>query len=188
MLNPTGLRGTSGNSSYDMGHTLRERRLWLDDALDSFVECYQSPSTSPAAVLLYHLGCIYIDVPISDLHLSTGRSIRMLDRQFALESLTRWANSEASDNTMIHVYTMLDICYLSISTGNVSLGSCEIAIALFTGGIICWNIAKLRTGANKSQYLEHMLRASAALGKISCWWRMCEILRRILKSLEYIDI
>ncbi|RKF65362.1 hypothetical protein OnM2_009017 [Erysiphe neolycopersici] len=187
MLNPTGLRGTSGYISYDMCYSLRERGLWLEDALDNFIECYQSLGTSPAAVLLNHLGCIYIDVSMSDLHLSTGRSIHAFDRQFALENLKIWANSEASENTMIHVYTMLDICYLSISTGNVSLCSYEIAIALFTGGIICWNIAKLRTGANKSQYLEHVMKASAALAKMNCW-RMCEILGRILNSLVCIDM
>jgi len=183
MLNPTGLMGTFGNSAHDMGEGLRERRRWLKDGLDSFAECYQGPGTSAAASLLHHLGYVALDVSLSDMHLVAGRSVNKNDASFAEENLKHWANSEIADSTMSHIYNMLELCHHCIITGTVADSSYEVAVCLFTGGMVCWAFAKLRVGVQKDQYLEQVRKASMALRQMGCW-RMCSMFGAILTGFE----
>ena len=187
MLNPTGLMGTFGNMVHDMGEGLKERRRWLLDALDSFEECYMTPAMSPASRLLHHLGYISLDVSLSDMHLAAGRSIIKRDEDFALENLRSWANSEISDRTMTHVFRMLEICYKIIESGMQGDSSYEITVCLFTGGIVCWAYARLRTGVVgtliREEYMAQVKRAAEALMKMGCW-RMGQVFGRILMGFE----
>jgi hypothetical protein len=189
MLNPTGLTGTFGNSAHDMGEGLRERRRWLVDGLDSFAECYKDPSTDTATQLLYYLGYVSLDVSLSDMHLIAGRSANSNDSAFAEENLKHWANSSLSDGTMKHIYNMLTICHASIEQGIAADASYEIAVALFTGGMVCWAFAKLRTGIKtensheRSNFVEQVRKASIALRQMGCW-RMCSMFGRILEGFE----
>lgn len=187
MLNPTGLMGTFGNSAHDMGKGLRERRCWLVDALDSFAECYKDSRTSIATQLLHHLGHVSLDVSLSDMHLVAGRSAAPSDANFAEKNLQQWANSPLSDNTMQHIYSMLSICHSSIEAGLAADASYEISISLFTGGMVCWAFAKLRTGVQgtkeKVAYVEQVRKASIALRQMGCW-RMCSMYGRILEAFE----
>ncbi|PMD12889.1 hypothetical protein NA56DRAFT_586531 [Hyaloscypha hepaticicola] len=189
MLNPTGLQGTFGNvnSAYDIGEGLRERRRWLKDGLDSFAECYGGPGTSLGASLLLQLGYIALDVSLSDMHLVAGRSVNKNDASFAEENLKYWANSEIADATMSHIYTMLELCHHCINTGTVADSSYEVAVCLFTGGMVCWAFAKLRVGleviGRKEQYLEQVRKASMALRQMGCW-RMCSMFGTILAGFE----
>ena len=183
MLNPTGLMGTFGNSAHDMGEGLRERRKWLVDGLDSFAECYKTPMMSIASSLLHHLGYISLDVSLSDMHLVAGRSVNQNDGAFAEENLKFWANSEIAEKTMGHVYNMLALCHHCINSGMAAHGSYEIAVCLFTGGMVCWAFAKLRRGGDIQQYVEQVRRASKALREMGCW-RMCSMFGRILEGFE----
>jgi hypothetical protein len=183
MLNPTGLMGTFGNSAHDLGEGLRQRRRWLKDGLDSFAECYQGPETSTATSLLHHLGYVALDVSLSDMHLVAGRSANKNDGSFAEENLKHWANSEIADSTMSHIYNMLELCHRCISMGTVADSSYEVAVCLFTGGMVCWAFAKLRVGAQKDQYLEQVRKASMALRQMGCW-RMCSMFGTILTRFE----
>ncbi|KAE9364876.1 hypothetical protein N431DRAFT_431620 [Stipitochalara longipes BDJ] len=191
MLNPTGLQGTFGNvnSAYDIGEGLRERRRWLKDGLDSFAECYGGPGTSAGAALLLQLGYVALDVSLSDMHLVAGRSSNNNDASFAGENLKYWANSEIADSTMSHIYTMLELCHHCINIGAVADSSYEVAVCLFTGGMVCWAFAKLRLGLDvgeggrKEQYMEQVRKASAALRQMGCW-RMCSMFGTILATLE----
>lgn len=183
MLNPTGLMGTFGNSAHDMGKGLRERRKWLVDGLDSFRECYQGPGTSVAASLLHQLGYVSLDVSLSDMHLVAGRSVNKNDANFAEMNLTNWANSEIADNTMNHVFQMLEVCHQCVIDGTASDSSYEIAVCLFTGGMVCWAYAKLRRHAPREQYVEQVRKASLALRQMGSW-RMCSMFGRILTGFE----
>lgn len=183
MLNPTGLMGTFGNSAHDMGEGLRERRKWLVDGLDSFAECYKTPGTSMAAQLLHYLGYVSLDVSLSDMHLVAGRSVNRNDGNFAEENLKYWANSEISDKTMGHVYNMLALCHHCINNGIAADSSYEIAVCLFTGGMVCWAFAKLRGNALTEQYVDQVRKASVALRQMGCW-RMCSMFGRILQGFE----
>ncbi|KAL5313528.1 hypothetical protein ACEPPN_017948 [Leptodophora sp. 'Broadleaf-Isolate-01'] len=183
MLNPTGLMGTFGNSAHDMGQGLRERRKWLVDGLDSFAECYKTPTTSIAAQLLHYLGYVSLDVSLSDMHLVAGRSVNKNDGKFAEENLKYWANSEISDKTMGHVYNMLALCHHCINSGVAADSSYEIAVCLFTGGMVCWAFAKLRGNALTEQYVDQVRKASLALRQMGCW-RMCSMFGRILQGFE----
>ncbi|KAE8446235.1 hypothetical protein EG329_012460 [Mollisiaceae sp. DMI_Dod_QoI] len=182
MLNPTGLMGTFGNSAHDMGEGLRERRRWLVDGLDSFDECY-TPGMSVAACLLHHLGYVSLDVSLSDMHLVAGRSVNKNDANFAEQNLKHWANSEISDKTMNHVFQMLGLCHQCIIAGTATDSSYEIAVCLFTGGMVCWAFAKLRRNAPREQYVEQVRKASMALRQMGCW-RMCSMFGRILTGFE----
>lgn len=183
MLNPTGLMGTFGNSAHDMGNGLRERRKWLIDGLDSFAECYKTPTRSVAASLLHFLGYISLDVSLSDMHLVAGRSANQNDGNFAEENLEFWANSGIAEGTMGHVYGMLALCHHCVGHGLAADSSFEIAVGLFTGGMVCWAFAKLRRGGDTQQYVEQVRQASAALRQMGCW-RMCSIFGRILEGFE----
>jgi hypothetical protein len=183
MLNPTGLMGTFGNSAIPIGEGLKERRRWLVDGLDSWGECYQSPDTSAAASLLHRLAYISLDVSLSDMHLVAGRSAHKHDGNFAEENLKHWANSEMADSTMTHVYNMLEICHHEIAKNTVADSSCEVAVCLFTGGIVCWAYAKLRGNAAREQYIEQVHKASTALRQMGCW-RVCSMFGRILNGFE----
>ncbi|KAF8849640.1 hypothetical protein BDZ45DRAFT_662909 [Acephala macrosclerotiorum] len=183
MLNPTGLMGTFGNSAHDMGEGLRERRRWLVDGLDSFAECYHTPGTSIATSLLHHLGYISLDVSLSDMHLVAGRSVNKNDASFAEMNLSHWANSEIADNTMMHVLRMLEVCHQCVNAGTAADSSYEIAVCLFTGGMVCWAFAKLRRNARREQYVEQVRKASMALRQMGCW-RMCSMFGRILTGFE----
>lgn len=182
MLNPTGLLGTFGTSHLPVGQGLKERRQWLVEALDSWGDCYGA-TANVSATLLHKLAYISLDVSLSDMHLVAGRSNNTNDGDFAEENLKHWANSEMANTTMTHVYSMLDICHTSVNSGTVPDSSFEVAVCLFTGGIICWAYAKLKTDAPREKYLLHMRNASAALTEMGCW-RMCCMFGRILKSFE----
>ncbi|CZT11678.1 uncharacterized protein RCO7_08703 [Rhynchosporium graminicola] len=185
MLNPTGLMGL-GNSAHDMGNGLRERRKWLVDGLDSFAECYKAPSTSVAAQLLHHLGYVSLDVNLSDMHLVAGRSANQNDGKFAEENLKFWANSEIGHGTMRHVWNMLALCHHCVESGSAADSSYEIAICLFTGGMVCWAFAKLRGGGRvdgMAQHVDQVRKASRALRGMGCW-RMCSMFGRILQGFE----
>ncbi|TVY67435.1 Zinc finger protein [Lachnellula suecica] len=165
MLNPTGLLGTFGISALPIGEGLKERRQWLVDA--------------STAGLAY----ISLDVSLSDMHLVAGRSNNTNDGDFAEENLKHWANSDMANSTMAHVYSMLDLCHATVNSGQVPDSSFEVAVCLFTGGIICWAYAKLKTDAPRDKFLLHMRNASLALTEMGCW-RMCCMFGRILKSFE----
>ncbi|KAK6581895.1 hypothetical protein PZA11_005592 [Diplocarpon coronariae] len=204
MLNPTGLMGTFGNSAHDMGDGLRERRKWLIDGLDSFAECYKNPASSTAALLLHHLGYVSLDVSLSDMHLLAGRSVNRNDGYFAEENLKFWANSTIAEGTMGHVGAMLQLCYQCIDSGVAADASYEVAVCLFTGGMVCWAFAKLSRGGGeqtrkagkeggrsggrpegrpegKKQYIEQVRKASLALRRMGCW-RMSSMFGRILEG------
>jgi hypothetical protein len=184
MLNPTGLMGTFGNSALPLGKGLKERRRWLIDGLDSWSECYGSDAhTSSAAKLLCQLGYVSLDVSLSDMHLVAGRSTHKHDGNFAEENLKYWANSALADKTMGHVYAMLEICHNCIATGTVGDSSYEVAVCLFTAGIVCWSYAKLRLGADRAAIVEQVRRASVALRGMGCW-RMASMFGRILEGFE----
>ena len=156
--------GTFGNSALPLGEGLKSRRGWLVDGLDSWDECYgHDGSTSAAAKLLHRLGYVSLDVSLSDMHLVAGRSTHKHDGNFAEENLKHWANSESADKTMGHVYAMLEICHHSINTGTVGDCSYEVAVCLFTAGIVCWAYAKLRVNADRGKIVEQVRRASSAL-------------------------
>lgn len=184
MLNPTGLMGTFGHSAaHEQLEYLKHQRGRLLNALDSWQECYQTPNTSAAALLLWHLGYISADVSLSDMHLAAGRSVNRHDSNFAEVNLKHWANGSLSDGTMNHVFTMLEICHQVIALRRQGHCSYEVAVCLFTGGIVCWAYAKLRTGVDRSQYMEQVGRASAALSGMGCW-RACSLYGRILNGFE----
>jgi hypothetical protein len=183
MLNPTGLMGSFGNSAIPIGEGLKERRRWLVDGLDSWGECYQDASTSAAASLLHRLGYVALDVSLSDMHLVAGRSNNMNDGNFAEENLKHWANSEIAHSTMVHVFHMLDLCHHCINNGMAADNSYEVAVCLFTGGIVCWAYAKLKAGIPREQYVEQVHKASVALSSMGCW-RMCSMFGRILNSFK----
>lgn len=183
MLNPTGLLGTFGPSALPVGESLKERRQWLVDGLDSWGACYLSPGTSVSATLLHKLAYICCDVSLSDMHLVAGRSMNTNDGDFAEENLKHWANSEMANSTMAHVFSMLDLCHSTVNSSAVPDSSFEVANCLFTGGIICWAYAKLKTDAPRDKYLQLVRNASAALAEMGCW-RMACMFSRILKSFE----
>lgn len=183
MLNPTGLMGSFGSSSHDIGDGLRERRRWLVDGLDSFAECYQTAGTSSATSLILHLSYVALDVSLSDMHLVAGRSTNEHDGNFAEENLRHWANSVLADSTMQHVYSMLDLAHHCLITGLAPDASFEVAICLFTGGMVCWAFAKLRLNAPRENYVEQVRRASQALRQMGCW-RMCSMFGKILNNFE----
>ncbi|KAL2067603.1 hypothetical protein VTL71DRAFT_2028 [Oculimacula yallundae] len=191
MLNPTGLMGL-GNSAHDMGEGLRQRRKWLVDGLDSFAECYKTPSTSVAAQLLHYLGYVSLDVSLSDMHLVAGRSVNKNDGKFAEENLKFWANSEIADKTMGHVYDMLALCHHCVNSGLAADSSYEIAICLFTGGMVCWAFAKLRGAGNVhgpgglDHHVDQVRKASLALRQMGCW-RMCSMFGKILQGFEILN-
>lgn len=139
------------------------------------------------ASLLLQLGYIALDVSLSDMHLVAGRSVNKNDASFAEENLKYWANSEIADATMSHIYTMLELCHHCINTGTVADSSYEVAVCLFTGGMVCWAFAKLRVGleviGRKEQYLEQVRKASMALRQMGCW-RMCSMFGTILAGFE----
>jgi hypothetical protein len=176
--------GTFGNTAtHELGEDLKQRRRWLLDSLDSWRECYQTPSTSPAALLLHHLAYISLDVSLSDMNLAAGRSVNKHDGNFAEENLKYWANSDISDSTMMHVFHMLDISHQVIAMGTQGDCSYEVAVCLFTGGIVCWAYAKLRGNCAREQYLEQVRRASKALQGMGCW-RTCSLYGKILNGFE----
>ncbi|EKD19501.1 uncharacterized protein L3040_002619 [Drepanopeziza brunnea f. sp. 'multigermtubi'] len=183
MLNPTGLMATFGNSANDMGDGLRERRKWLIDGLDSFAECYKTPATSCAASLLHYLGYVSLDVSLSDMHLVAGRSVNKNDGNFAEENLKFWANSGIAEGTMRQVYEMLALCHHCVNNGIAADSSYEIAVCLFTGGMVCWAFAKLRRGGGNQHCVEQVPKASLALRRMGCW-RMCTMFGRILEGFE----
>lgn len=192
MLNPTGLMGTA-NAAHDIGEGLRERRTWLVDALKAFVSTFQDSHTAIAPQLLVHLGHISLDVSLSDMHLVAGRSPTTHDAQFASENLKQWANSSLASSTMQHVCKLLYLCHTSIAAGTAADASYEIAIGLFTGGMVCWAFAKLRaedntmaaggSGKEMEAYVGEVKKASIALRQMGCW-RMCSLFGRILEGFE----
>jgi hypothetical protein len=181
MVNPTGIKGIS--APYDIGKGLRERRKWIRDALHSWVECYQDHRTSPAASLLHRLAYIALDVSLSDLHLIVGRSNNKNDADFAEENLKLWANSDTADSTMSHVYNMLQLCHHCIQSNIVANSSYEVAVCLFTGGIVCWAYAKLKDNAPIGECMSQVRKASKALREMGCWG-MCSAFGRILDRFE----
>jgi hypothetical protein len=121
------------------------------------------------------------------MHLVAGRSVNKNDASFAEENLRYWANSEIADSTMGHIYTMLELCHHCINVGIVADSSYEVAVCLFTGGMVCWAFSKLRLGlevaGRKEQYVEQVRKASSALRQMGCW-RMCSMFGTILAALE----
>ncbi|CAD6443402.1 9c00934b-a060-4ffd-be6f-0b6ba9a40e9b [Sclerotinia trifoliorum] len=205
MLNPTGLMGTAGNHALDIGAGLLSKRKWLIDALDSWNECYggSSGEHSIAGRLLCALGYVSLDVSLSDVHLMAGRSSSRQDCEFAAVNLRYWANSDIVSGTMKHVYGMLNLSYECIRIrdengvdgvlGTMGLGgrrseeaSYEIALCLFTGGLVCWVYKELRTGLGpqeKEEVMEGIRRAGRGLRGMRCW-KMAEMFGRILATFE----
>lgn len=186
MVNPSGLLGTFGATTLPIGERLKERRQWLVDGLDSWGECYLTPNTTVSATLLHKLAYISLDVSLSDMHLVAGRSLNTSDGDFAEENLKHWANSPMSTSTMAHVFSMLDLCHSTVNSGTVPDSSFEVAVCLFTGGIMCWAYAKLKMDVLVEEYVQHMRNAAAALAEMGCW-RMCCMFSRILKSFEALN-
>lgn len=174
------------NAEWDMGNPLRERRIWLVNALDSWAECYQDKDTTTAANLLHRLGYIGLDLNLSDMHLVAGRSHNQFDGTFAEHNLKRWANSETASSTMSHIYGMLEICHQQVKNNTAAECSYEIAVCLFTGGIVCWAYARLKENAPREECMLEVLKASKALrhmGDGGCW-RSCALFGRILKGFQ----
>ena len=84
---------------------------------------------------------------------------------------------------MHHVFSMLDIAYLSIHNGVVEDSSYEVSVCLFTGGIICWEYAKLNKDVQGAHLRarDEVQKASMALTEMGCW-RMCSMFSRILRN------
>ncbi|TGO88894.1 hypothetical protein BPOR_0136g00180 [Botrytis porri] len=205
MLNPTGLIGTMGNHALDIGAGLLSRRKWLIDALDSWNECYGATpgELSVAGRLLCALGFVSLDVSLSDVHLMAGRSSSRQDCDFAAINLKYWANSDIAGGTMRNVYEMLNLSEECIrlrdrSGGDGILGtmglarerteeaSYEIAVCLFTGGLVCWVYKELRTrleGVEREEVKEAIKRAGRGLRGLGCW-RMGEMFGKILAGFE----
>lgn len=205
MLNPTGLIGTAGNRPLDIGAGLLSRRKWLTDALDSWSECYGVAlgEQCVAGKLLCALGYVSLDVSLSDIHLMAGRSSSQQDCDFAAANLRYWANSDIVASTMKNVYDMLNLSEQCIRIrddrdGHGILGSIgidgntseeasyEIAVCLFTGGLVCWVYKELRTGLvgrNREEVIEGIKRAGRGLRGLRCW-RMAEVFGRILARFE----
>lgn len=205
MLNPTGLMGTMGNHALDIGAGLLSRRKWLIDALDSWTECYgaSSEEQSVAGKLLCSLGYVSLDVSLSDVHLMAGRSSNRQDCDFAAVNLRFWANSDIAGNTMKNVYEMLALSEQCIRMrdsrgedgvlGTMGMyssrpeeASYEIAVCLFTGGLVCWVYKELRTGLvgrERDEVVEGIRRAGRGLRGMRCW-RLCEMFGRILAGFE----
>ncbi|QSZ31234.1 hypothetical protein DSL72_000797 [Monilinia vaccinii-corymbosi] len=205
MLNPTGLMGTMGNYALDIGTGLWSRRKWLIDALDSWSKNYGSSSgeQSVAGKLLCALGYVNLDVSLSDVHLMAGRSSNRQDCDFAAVNLRYWANSEIVGGTMKNVYEMLALSEQCIrmrdSRGGDgvlgTMGSCssrpeeasyEIAVCLFTGGLVCWVYKELRTGLvgrEREEVVEGIRSAGRGLRGMRCWG-LCETFGRILAGFE----
>ncbi|RFU31523.1 hypothetical protein B7463_g4847, partial [Scytalidium lignicola] len=181
MYNPTGLKGVLSNMSYAIGKSLLERRRWLLDTLDTWSECYQTPQTTPAAVILLQLAYISLDVSLSDLHLMAGRSSSPHDQLFSQENLTQWANSDGANSTMTHVYTLLSICHQCIASGIAAQNSFEITVGLFTGGLVCWAYGQFRNNAPREEYLGQVNKASRALSDMNSWM-MCTNFGKILSE------
>ncbi|KAJ8071130.1 hypothetical protein OCU04_001470 [Sclerotinia nivalis] len=205
MLNPTGLMGTMGNHALDIGAGLLSRRKWLIDALDSWNECYGASSgeNSIAGRLLCALGYVSLDVSLSDVHLMAGRSSSRQDCEFAAVNLRYWANSDIVSGTMKHVYEMLslsDECIrmrdrsgpdgvlgtMGLNGSRPEEASYEIALCLFTGGLVCWVYKELKTGLGpqeREEVMEGIRRAGMGLRGMRCW-RMAEMFGRILATFE----
>lgn len=186
MAAPTGV--LSGDAPFDdIGDPLRERRLWLLDALDSWEEIYLTNTTDTASLLLHRLGYMALDLNLSDMHLIAGRSNNPEDGNFAERNLRKWANSKAAPTTMRHVSNMLQICYQHVDAGIAAKASFEIAVGLFTGGIVCWAYAGLRRDNDKNgeeqRWLAEAKKASGALKIMGCW-RMSNMFGRILSGFD----
>jgi hypothetical protein len=189
MTAPTGLKDLS-NACWDMGPEMRHRRIWLLDALDSWEEMYCNDNTDTAAILLHKLGYIALDLNLSDMHLVAGRSNNPDDRNFAEMNLRHWANSPAAEKTMLHIFSMLQTCYTHVESGREAEASYEIALCLFTGGIVCWAFARLKAGngeacgdQEKERCLGEVTKASVMLKSMGCW-RMASMFGRILSGFE----
>jgi len=185
MLAPTGLKDI--NAIWDMGNPLRERRIWLIDALDSWEEMYRNANTDTAALLLHRLGYIAMDLNLSDMHLVAGRSNNPDDSNFAQQNLKRWANSPVAASTMAHIFSMLQLCYQHVESGRAAEASYEITLCLFTGGIVCWAYATLSSSVGgpgeMERYLKQVERASAMLKDMNCW-RIASMFGRILSGFD----
>ncbi|KAI9647620.1 hypothetical protein NHQ30_004005 [Ciborinia camelliae] len=204
MLNPTGLMGTIGNQALDIGAGLLSRRKWLIDALDSWTECYVAGSSENpvAGRLLCALGYVSLDVSLSDVHLMAGRSSSREDCDFAAVNLRYWANSDIVGGTMKNVFEMLSLSEKCIRIRDANGGegilgtmgiagrpeeaSYEIAVCLFTGGLVCWVYKELRIGLGgreREEIVEGIRRAGRGLRGLRCW-RMGEMFGRILAGFE----
>lgn len=135
------------------GEGLKERQGWLQDALEAWFKNYHQPdgdvrsdrsgAASPAALLLYCIAELYIEISISDLHQFAGRSGLSEDIKLAEDSLRRWCRSPRSARTMHRVHEMLDLAHQTIEIGFAHECAFEIAVALLTGGLTCWMYEKL---------------------------------------------
>lgn len=184
MLAPTGLKDI--DASWDMG-PLRQQRIWLLDALDSWDEMYRDNNTDTAALLLHRLGYVALDLNLSDMHLVAGRSNNPDDSNFAEQNLRRWANSPIASSTMIHIFSILQTCYQHVDSGSAAEASYEIALCLFTGGIVCWAYARLKNSDEQTgeaeRCLKEVVQASATLKVMGCW-RMASMFGRILSGFD----
>jgi hypothetical protein len=83
------------------------------------------------------------------------------------------------------VFHMLDICHQVIGMGAQGDSSYEVAVCLFTGGIVCWAYARLRgnvdTRGRKEPYMDQLRRAAGALSMMGCW-RTAGLYGRILNG------
>ncbi|RDW87087.1 fungal specific transcription factor domain-containing protein [Aspergillus mulundensis] len=176
------IRGSEGTGP---GEGLLERQMWLRDALDAWMSSYHTNHNIEAqapdpALLLHFLAHIHLDINVSDLHLFAGRSGLNEDIQLAEDSLRRWCRSADSARTMHYVYEMLGLAHRIIEAENEPQCGFEIAVALFTGGLMCWMYAKLGESERVGQATSQINVASNALDEISCWG-ICSNFAQILK-------
>lgn len=185
MLNPNGLANSYGNFIFEIGDGLRDRRNWLLDSLNNWYECYMTPDIDVAALLLYHLAFVSLNISLSDLHLAAGRSGSMGEGEIAEQSLASWANSESANETMSHVQKMLELAHVALAAGEAVGSSFEVAMSLFTGGLVCWAYEKHRLNGQEQQqrHREQVRQASKMLLEMGCW-RMCSLFGVILKGFE----
>ncbi|KAH8645441.1 fungal-specific transcription factor domain-containing protein [Xylariales sp. PMI_506] len=125
-----------------------------------------SSSSNPCGELLYYLACLATKISLTDLHLVSGRLGSEAEVSLAEESLRNWlqgrggsdashrsggdggsheSNDAGDVNSVIELaIRMLELAYRTISEGyDVEACSMELAVALFTGGLICWACCRL---------------------------------------------
>ena len=183
MLNPNGLGNSYGSFIFAIGDGLRDRRKWLIDSLTNWYECYWTPDIDVGGLLLYHLAFVSLDVSLSDLHLAAGRSGSRGEGEVAERSLALWANSETADETMGHVDKMLELAHAALVAGEAVGSSFEVAMSLFTGGLVCWAYNKHRVHAGQHRRGDQVHKAGRMLREMGCW-RMCSLFGVILNGFE----
>lgn len=179
MINPNGLvRSVLAFAPQDIGPGLMERKTWLSSALENWNRHYgtRNPSLDesssqyqPIAQLLHHLAQLALQMSFSDLHMVTGRSGSEEDIFLAEESLRNWLRLQESESSVFLAMEMLELAHKVVKSEMVGTWSLELAVCLFSGGLICWTWCRLRDSSNRETQLvdgillNHIQRSAKAL-------------------------